>query len=280
MTEYRDQRFNDERALFRSENISVVGCSFDVGESALKHSQGVNLSGSEFLWKYPLWYCRRLEIDDCIFSEHARAGLWYTDDIVMRGSVYVGQKGFRRCRGVDLKNVSFPKGAETLWECTDITMRNVSVCGDYLCMNSSDIDIDGLTLDGCYSFDGVKNVHIRNSSITGRDAFWNSEDVTAENCTISGAYIGWNSKRLTFINCTIESLQGFCYIEDLKLVNCRLPNTTLAFEFSTVDADIVGTVDSVLNPSGGVIRADGIGELTLDSSETDPERTTIEIKSK
>lgn len=45
------------------------------------------------------------------------------------------------------------------------------------------------------------------------------------------------------------------------MVNCKLINTTLAFEYSTVDAQIVNTVDSVLNPSGGIIRADKIGKL-------------------
>ena len=54
-----------------------------------------------------------------------------------------------------------------------------------------------------------------------------------------------------------------CYIENLKMVNCKLINTTLAFEYSTVDAQIVNTVDSVLNPSGGIIRADKIGKLIL-----------------
>lgn len=37
--------------------------------------------------------------------------------------------------------------------------------------------------------------------------------------------------------------------------NCRLLNTTLAFEYSTVEAEIVGKIDSVLNPSKGTIIA-------------------------
>ena len=57
--------------------------------------------------------------------------------------------------------------------------------------------------------------------------------------------------------------------------NCRLVNTTLAFEYSTVDVDLTGTVDSILNPAGGIIRADAIGELTVDPQRVDPSRTTI-----
>ena len=33
--------------------------------------------------------------------------------------------------------------------------------------------------------------------------------------------------------------------------DCRLVNTTLAFEYSSVDADVRGTIDSVFNPSSG-----------------------------
>ena len=107
------------------------------------------------------------------------------------------------------------------------------------------------------------------------DAFWNSNHVTVYDSFISGEYLGWNARNLTLVNCTIESLQGMCYIENLKMVNCKLINTTLAFEYSTVDAQIVNTVDRVLNPSGGIIRADKIGKLILEKDKVDPGKTTI-----
>ena len=40
------------------------------------------------------------------------------------------------------------------------------------------------------------------------------------------------------LNCTIESLQGMCYIDNLVMKNCKLLNTTLAFEYSTIDVEI------------------------------------------
>ena len=57
--------------------------------------------------------------------------------------------------------------------------------------------------------------------------------------------------------------------------NCKLVNTTLAFEYSTVDADIVGKIDSVLNPSGGTIRADYIDDLKIEKDRVDPSKTNI-----
>lgn len=52
-------------------------------------------------------------------------------------------------------------------------------------------------------------------------------------------------------------------------------NTTLAFEYSTVDAEIHGKIDSVLNPTQGIIRADAIGELILEPRKIDPSKTQI-----
>ena len=52
-------------------------------------------------------------------------------------------------------------------------------------------------------------------------------------------------------------------------------NTTLAFEYSTVDADIRGKIDSVLNPSGGTIRAEHIGDLIIEKDKIDPSKTKI-----
>jgi hypothetical protein len=66
-----------------------------------------------------------------------------------------------------------------------------------------------------------------------------------------------------------------CYIDNLVMKNCKLINTTLAFEYSTVDADISSKIDSVLNPSGGVIRAESIAELIIEKDKVNPQKTKI-----
>ena len=38
-----------------------------------------------------------------------------------------------------------------------------------------------------------------------------------------------------------------CYIDNLVMKNCTLINTTLAFEYSNVDVQINGKIDSVIN---------------------------------
>ena len=137
------------------------------------------------------------------------------------------------------------------------------------------MQIDNFELAGNYCFDGAKNVEIHHAKMLSKDAFWNSENVTVYDSYISGEYLGWNAKNLTLVNCTIESLQGMCYIENLVLKNCRLLHTTLAFEYSTVNAEILGKADSILNPKGGIIRADAIGTLILEPDKIQPEKTQI-----
>ncbi len=264
-----------ERPLFGENGLIVEDSVFTDGESPLKESSDIKLFGCMFKWKYPLWYSKNIYAKNCTWFEMARAGVWYTDNVTVEDSQIEAPKNFRRCTGVRLRNVSLPNAAETLWNCREVTMDNVMVKGDYLAMNSSDMKISGLTLYGNYPFDGAKNIEIRNSRLISKDAFWNSENVTVYDSFISGEYLGWNAKNLTLINCTVESLQGMCYVDGLVMKNCKLINTTLAFEYSTVEADIIGSIDSVINPSGGRITADSIGKLIVEKDKVDPEKTVI-----
>lgn len=273
--EIRRGFYTGERPLFQGNDLKIYDTIFDEGESPLKESRNIELHNSMFKWKYPLWYAKNITVKNCTWFEMGRAGVWYTDYITVEDSAIEAPKNFRRCHDVTLRNVSFPNAAETLWNCDRVVIDRVTAKGDYFAMNSENMEIHDLTLYGNYSFDGAKNVEIRNSRLLSKDAFWNSENITVYDSFISGEYLGWNAKNLTLINCTIESLQGMCYIDHLVMKNCRLLNTTLAFEYSTVDAQIDGNIDSVMNPSGGIIRADSIGELIMESDKVDPEKTKI-----
>lgn len=278
METFERKIFTGERALFGARDLTLTDCIFEDGESPLKESAGLTLRGCSFRWKYPLWYGHDISLRDCVLTDAARAGIWYTENISLTDTVIEAPKTFRRAKGINLTNVTMTNAAETLWACRDITLQNVSAKGDYLLMNAEDVTADHLLLNGNYAFDGAKNVTLRSSKLFTKDAFWNSENVTVYDSYITGEYLGWNAKHLTLVNCTVESLQGFCYIDRLTLQNCKLINTTLAFEYSTVDADITGAVDSVLNPAGGTIRADHIGQLTIDRDRVDPTKTTVIVR--
>jgi hypothetical protein len=275
MKKIGQERLTGERALFAARDCEIEETIFDDGESPLKESRNISLRACMFKWKYPLWYAKEIDVRDSTWFDMARAGVWYSERVRVTDCAIEAPKNFRRCHDLTLRHVSFANAAETLWECDGVTLSDVTAKGDYFAMNSRNMTADNLTLYGNYSFDGCRNLTVRNSRLLSKDAFWNCEDVRAENCFISGEYLGWNTKRLTLVDCTIESLQGLCYVEDLVLRNCRLLNTTLAFEYSTVDAEIVGRVDSVKNPTSGRIVADEIGELILESERIDPAKTEI-----
>lgn len=275
MKEVVQEFLTGERALFMSDGLVIKDSIFDDGESPLKESKNIELYNSMFKWKYPLWYCENIYAKNCTWFDMARAGVWYTNHICVEDALIEAPKNFRRCHDLSLTNVSFPDAAETLWSCEDVKMNNVMAKGTYFAMNCKNMMIDGLTLYGDYSFDGVENVEIHNSKLLSKDAFWNSDHVTVYDSFISGEYLGWNAKNLTLINCTIESLQGMCYIDNLIMKNCKLINTTLAFEYSSVDAQIDSKVDSVLNPSSGVIRAKHIDHLIIEKDKVDITKTKI-----
>ena len=267
--------YTGERPLFHEKQLQIEDTIFGEGESPLKESSDITLKNSMFQWKYPLWYGKNIVAEDCTWAEMARAGVWYTDNLQVKNAMIEAPKNFRRCKDLMLDHVFLPHAEETLWHCQKVTMKEVSARGDYFAMNCSDMQISDFELVGNYSFDGVKNAEIHHAKMLSKDAFWNSENVTVYDSFISGEYLGWNAKNLTLINCTIESLQGMCYIENLVMKNCKLLNTTLAFEYSTLDVEITGEITSVLNPASGILRVEGIDTLILDPTKIDPSKTQI-----
>ena len=267
--------FTGERALYQAKDLTLIDCTFDDGESPLKHSENITCNRCSFKWKYPFWYAKHIRVKDSVLFEMSRSGLWYGEDLTFEDTMIEAPKEFRRCDGVTLRHVTLPNAGETLWTCRNIRLENVVAKGAYFGKDCGNIFADHLELYGNYCFDGARNIEVHNAKLLSKDSFWNTENVTVYDSYIAGEYLGWNSKNLTFVNCTIESLQGFDYIKNLTLKDCTLLNTTLAFEYSTVDATIKGRVDSILNPAGGVICADEVGTLIRDKKFVNPENTIV-----
>lgn len=278
MEQIKEQYLTGERALFHALDMDIHDCTFADGESPLKESRNITLNNSTFKWKYPLWYSKDVHCSDTTLLETARSGIWYTKNITMENCLIQAPKIFRRSEGITLRNVQLPNAEETLWNCKDITLNKVSANGNYFAMNSENIKVSDFTITGNYAFDGVKNMEIHNAKLLSKDAFWNCENVTVYDSLIVGEYLGWNSKNIRFVNCTIDSLQGMCYMDHVVLENCKLLNTTLAFEYSTVDADIVSSVDSITNPYEGMIRAEEIKQIIFEEKYVDPFKTKIEVR--
>jgi len=277
-TSITGQYLTGERAAFALENAQIDDTVFAEGESPLKHAAGLDVQRTVFEWKYPLWYSRDVTLSDSALLETARSGPWYVQGLTLRRVLVASPKTFRHSSGLLFEDVQFPDAQETLWWCDDVRLNHVSARGDYFGMNSSHIVADDLSISGNYAFDGGHDIEVSNAKLLSRDAFWNCHDVVVRDSILIGEYLGWNSRNVTFINCVIESLQGLCYIDNLVMKGCRLLNTTLAFEYSTVDAELVGGVDSIFNPTSGTIIADSVGQITLDPDRIDPAATKIVLR--
>ena len=271
----REGMFTGERALFASRELDIRDSVFADGESPLKESRAIRLDGCIFKWKYPLWYCDGVSVRSSTLLETARSGIWYTKNISMNDCVIDAPKTFRRSENILLKSVKMPNAHETLWNCKEVTLYDVSAVGDYFGMGAVGVNAEGLHISGNYAFDGAMNIRIKNSRLISKDAFWNTENVRVENSLIIGEYLGWNSKNVKLVNCTIESNQGLCYMDGVTLVNCKLINTDLAFEYSSVSADICSSVVSVKNPISGRIAAHSIGDIIMEPERVDTSKTEI-----
>jgi len=274
MKEITAQNFTGERALFRESGAIIRDCTFHDGESPLKHSADCEICTSIFEWKYPLWYSQRINLHDSTLLESARSGIWYGRDIAVRDCLIDAPKTFRRCDGVKIERSSLSDAKETLWNCQNIEISDCNARGDYFAMNSKNIKISRLNLSGNYAFDGCENVELSACRLTSKDAFWNCKNVTIRDSVIIGEYFGWNSENIELINCTFQSLQGFCYIKNLVMRDCKTLRTERAFEYSDLDVDIKGAVESLTNPNSGRIVADKLGEVII-TADIDPLKTII-----
>lgn len=275
-----NKEFGGERPLFAARDLRLEHVAIHAGESALKCTRNIEAVDCRFEGKYPFWHTDGFRIEKCLFTEGARAALWYSRDCVMTDTLVEAPKMFREMKGVDLTRVRIPDAQETLWHCSDVRLRDVEVANaDYLFMHCRNIDIENYRQQGNYSFQYCADVVIRNARIDSKDAFWNTENVTVYDSELTGEYLGWHSRNLRLVNCRISGTQPLCYAHGLILENCTFaPDCDLAFEDSELRADIRGSITSVKNPRTGSITAESIGEIILDEHVLDPADCKISVR--
>lgn len=273
-----DASYEGERPLFMSHDLHLKNVKILPGESALKHCRGIEVENCEFSGKYPFWHNENVLISDSLFHEGARAAIWYVKNLRMMDTLVEAPKMFREIDGLFLENVKLPDAQETCWNCQNVELYNVEAHkADYIFMNNRNMKIDGFLLQGNYSFQYAKNVEIHNAELHTKDAFWHSENVTVYDSVLDGEYLGWHSHNLRLVNCKISGTQPLCYAHDLVMENCTMAeDADLAFEYSTVQAQISGHVISVKNPDDGHITAGSIGEIIIDEHCNNPVACKIE----
>lgn len=259
---YENLRLDAERALYGERDIYIKNCAFDGeadGESALKEAGEITAESCYFNLRYPLWHCDGVKINNSEMTELCRAALWYSTDIEISDSKLHGIKALRECANILIKDCDVIS-PEFGWFSSDITVRESKFVSEYFMLRAKNLDFDGVDFKGKYSFQYVENSTFDNCNFDTKDAFWHAKNITVRNSIVKGEYLAWYCEDVTFENCTIIGTQPLCYCKNLKLINCRMIDCDLSFERSTVDADVVGHIDSVKNPYGRVV-ADSIGEI-------------------
>ena len=175
----KNKEYEGERPLFATHDLQLENVTIHTGESALKECSNIIAVNCRFEGKYPFWHTNGFTVKNCLFTEGARAALWYSQNLHMTDTVVEAPKMFREMDGVKLENVQLPNALETFWYCRNVELKNVQIDkADYLFMYGENIRIKNYSQNGNYSFQYCKNVEIRNAVINSKDAFWNTENVT------------------------------------------------------------------------------------------------------
>ena len=258
-----NQRFDEERALYESDGVTVRECKFDGeadGESAFKESRNIVAEKCFFNLRYPFWHDDKVSLLDCEMTSLCRAPFWYTSDVHIKDSILHGVKAFRECEGVEINNSDIIS-TEFGWSTKNITINGGSAEGEYFMLRAENVKLLDMRFKGKYSFQYVSDVVIDNCELDTKDAFWHSKNVTVRNSIVKGEYLAWYSENLTLENCTIIGTQPLCYCKGLKLINCEMQGADLAFERSEVEATITSDVISIKNAYSGSISVRSVGEI-------------------
>lgn len=261
-----NQTFDEERALYGTQNLSVQNCQFDGpadGESAFKECSNIHVSDCFFNLRYPFWHDTKVIIDHCEMTELCRAALWYTNHLSITDCKLHGIKALRECGHVTMHDCDIIS-TEFGWFTRGIDMTNCTVQGEYFMLRSNQLHFNNVTLNGKYSFQYIEDSFFENCNLNTKDAFWHAKNVTVKNCTVKGEYLAWYCENVTFENCTIIGTQPLCYCKNLKLINCKMIDTDLCFEKSDVEATLTTPVISIKNPRSGHIQVPSVEEIIFD----------------
>lgn len=276
----KDMNLGGERPLFGISDTRLENITITDGESAIKQCRNLELEHCKFYGKYPLWHVDGCKVSDCYFAPESRSAIWYTDDLEMRRCTIDGPKFFREMRGVYLEDVLITDADETFWKVDGLKLHNVELRGGtYPFMFCNNINVDGLKSDSKYVFQYCRNVEVHNAHITTKDSFWECENVTIFDSVLDGEYLAWHSKNVRLVRCHLSGEQLLCYADGLVLEECTFDAACdRVFEYSSVEADIIGHIENIKNPTTGHISADSIGSVTIDEFVRQPADCKITTK--
>ena len=268
--------FDEERALYGTQELLVRDCSFDGpadGESAFKECSGIQVEHSFFNLRYPFWHNHELKISGSELTEKCRAALWYSDHITITDTKLHGIKALRECGEAVIRDCDI-LSPEFGWSTRHIQVEDCIAESEYFMMRASDLRFKNVRMKGKYSFQYIENAVFEHCEFDTKDAFWHAKNVIVRDSVVKGEYLAWYSENVTFERCRIIGTQPLCYCKGLKLVDCEMVDTDLAFERSEVEAVVITPVLSIKNPLSGWITVPAVGEIIRDIPQAKGEIVT------
>ncbi len=265
----KNKVFDEERALYESNGVELMGCRFQGeadGESALKESKNITVRNCFFDLRYPFWHDENVDIIGCKMTENCRAPLWYSKNVSIKDSRLWGVKALRECGKIKIDGCHIVS-SEFGWDNTDVSITSSYAKGEYFMARSKNLCFKDLQMEGKYSFQYIEDAVLEGCDLNTKDAFWHAKNVIVKNCTVKGEYLGWYSENLTLENCIIIGTQPLCYCKNLTLINCEMHECDLSFEKSEVQAEITTPILSVKNVLSGKITAPRVDKIIRDKEE-------------
>ena len=138
-----NRQFDTERALYFSQGCDIRNCTFAGpadGESVLKESRDITLTGCDFSLRYPLWHVKGFQMDQSNMDEKTRAAIWYADYGVMTDSILNGIKAVRECHNITLERCQIVS-QEFGWKSSDIVLKDTKIESEYIFMDSRNVTL-------------------------------------------------------------------------------------------------------------------------------------------
>lgn len=270
MQQFWNETYDQERAFYGVEGVSLDHCNFDGpadGESAFKEAKDIAINYCFFNLRYPFWHDQHLKIENSNLTELCRAALWYSQDIEINNTKLHGIKALRECSNAHIENSDIIS-PEFGWNCHNVSMHNGKAQSEYFMMNSERLKFSKLEFKGKYSFQYIHDAVFEDCKFDTKDAFWHGKNIVVRNSIVKGEYLAWYSEDITFEHCTIIGTQPLCYVKNLKMIDCKMVDTDLAFERSTVEATLLDPIVSIKNPLEGTITVPYVqDEIVMDIEE-------------
>jgi hypothetical protein len=184
----RSKQMDDERALYHLTNADVTDCVFAGpadGESVLKETCDIAVSGCRFSLRYPMWHVKGFLLEQSSMDDLTRAALWYADHGTIRHCDLDGIKAVRECSHIQLSDCHI-HSSEFGWKCDDIVLEDSEIFTEYPFLDSRNVQLSRVHLEGKYSFQYVENLEITDCTLDTKDAFWHSRNVTVTDSTVKG----------------------------------------------------------------------------------------------